>query len=225
MPLRPEFAAAADGGENVDAAAGHPAGAVCSGVSRNLRNLEAAIGGEQGRVCAVSLEVLRHEHEVRDFGAVLRSRFVLRDRHPIGVEPGRRRFDLLRTAVVANQIEARGRDEIGVGEEEAVIDPARATETDGAEAGKFDLLLRPSSIPECEAIETAADVVQGRVQQIVAGRPHLVQRYPLFGLEENLEVSFALQEIIEIDGEQSILGIGRARRCPSQYARREASGP
>ena len=70
VPCGAELAAAANVGEDVDAAAFKPEFADDAGVARCLRDLEAAVGGHQRGVGAVVLDVLAVDDEVGDLGAV-----------------------------------------------------------------------------------------------------------------------------------------------------------
>ena len=70
VPCGAELAAAADVGEDVDAAALEPELADDAGVARGLGDLEAAVGGHEGGVGAVVLDVLAVDDEVGDLGAV-----------------------------------------------------------------------------------------------------------------------------------------------------------
>ena len=70
MPCGAELAAAADVGEDVDAAALEPEFAEGSGVGWRVGDLEAAVCGEEGGVRAVVLEVFAVDDEVGELGAV-----------------------------------------------------------------------------------------------------------------------------------------------------------
>ena len=71
VPGGAELAAAADVGEDEDAAALQPQLADDAGVARGFGDLEAAVGRQQGGVGAVVLDVLAVDDEVGDFGAVV----------------------------------------------------------------------------------------------------------------------------------------------------------
>src|SRR5258708_35842231 len=70
VPGGAELAAAANVGQDEDAAAFKPEFADNAGVARSLRELEAAVGRHQRGVGAVVLDVFAVDDEIRDFGAV-----------------------------------------------------------------------------------------------------------------------------------------------------------
>ena len=81
MPGGTELAAAANVGEDVDAAMLEPQLADVGGIVGRLGDLEAAIGVEQRGVGAVELHVLAMDDEVGDAGAVLGGGFDTARRH------------------------------------------------------------------------------------------------------------------------------------------------
>jgi hypothetical protein len=96
MPAGPELAAAPDVGHGIAAAALEPQLAGQRVIDRQFRQVEAAIGVQQGRVQAVQLLALGMDQEVGDFRAVLGGRRLLLDLQLGGVELGGQGLDRLR---------------------------------------------------------------------------------------------------------------------------------
>ena len=79
VPFRAELAAAADIGDDIDAARLEPRLAERAGIGRGHRHLEPAIAVEQGRRVAVEGEIARPDDEIRHRRAVVRDRLELLD--------------------------------------------------------------------------------------------------------------------------------------------------
>ena len=80
--------------------------------------------------------------------------------------------------------------------------------------GSGDLLAGPLALGRGQAVQAAADVVQGRQQQVVAGGAHAVEGHALCGREQHGEVPVAGQERVQADREQRVLGEGAAAGFP-----------
>ncbi len=224
VPARPELAAAADVGQDVDAAARQPVRADRGGVARLLRDLEAAVAVEQRRAGAVGPVAGRRDEEVRDLRAVLRHRLLLDDVHAGRVEEGRHRLELLGRPA-RHEVERGRRQEVLVGDVELRGVRGGAGDVDGADAGQGDLLARPLVAGRREPPETGADVVERGDQHAVAGRRHGAERHPLGRLEQGGESGATLQEIVEVDGQQRALRVGRSADGPVGAQREEQPGP
>src|SRR5947208_9355517 len=77
MPLRPEFAPAANVGEHEDTTALQPRRACVAAVGRSDRDLESAVPAEQLRISAVVLHASAIDDEERDSRTILRRCFQL----------------------------------------------------------------------------------------------------------------------------------------------------
>jgi hypothetical protein len=138
---------------------------------------------------------------------------VLRDRHPVGGEEHRQRLDLLGCGGLA-VVERVGREEVLVGEEVDVGVVAGADHAGGAQPGQRDLLAGPLPVGEGDAVQLAADVVEGGEQEPLAGAADAAERDPLRRLEQHRERPVAAQQVVEGDGEQRPLAVGRAAHRP-----------
>ena len=211
VPLRAELAAAADVRDHVDAALLEPGRAHAAAVAGHHRHLEAAVAVEEGRVLPVEGEVLPGHLEVRDPRPVLRRGLVLADREALRVEVRRQLLELLRRALADRaEGEARRRQVVGDGQEVVVrllvVHPARAHRAELGHPGQR--LARPRPVLAGQDVDAVAHVVELVEQHVVEGRAEAGERLPLGRLEEHVEAPLALQEALEVRGEEGTRGVG-----------------
>src|SRR5271170_4844309 len=111
MPGWAELAAAADVGDDVNAAFFEPGDADAGAVPWHHRDFEAAIAVLPRGVIAVEFQVFTADLEVGDFGAVLGGGFKLLDFEAVGVEEGGEAFEFFALRGAGGSEVERGRRE------------------------------------------------------------------------------------------------------------------
>src|SRR6185369_15853644 len=96
MPLRPELAAAANVGEDVNAALLEPQLATSRRIGGRLRALKPAISVDERRIVVIERHVAAIDDEIGDLGPVARGSLALIDGEARRIELRRLRHDLVR---------------------------------------------------------------------------------------------------------------------------------
>ncbi len=204
VPARSVLTAAPDVRDHVGSAPLQPRAARHRAVVGGERDLEAAVSVEQGGAGACTRAV-RADHEVRHAGAVPGDREELLHGQARRVEAGRSLLEDLRTAPDRPVVERGRLQEAGDVEEEFVGDVrVRVHHGDGGELGNVrERLARPSGAGAGgEDLDTGADIVHRRQDQVVTGPRVPGQSRPPVGGEQHLRGPVARQEGVEAEGQQ-----------------------
>ena len=178
VPGRTELAAATDVGDHEGAAALQPQLADHRVVDRQLRQVEAAIGVQQGRVGPVQLPILLVDHEVGDGRAVLRGRRLLLDHQVLGLELGGQGLDGLGGGPggVGQFQLRRGQEALDGVEDVVAFVGVRAQRHRGVVDHRQGLGLHAELAAQLQADQAAPDIVIDHGHHAVVGHRHLVDR-------------------------------------------------
>ena len=170
VPGGAELAAAADVGEDEDAAVLEPELADGGGVARGFGDFEAAVGVEQRGVGAVVLHVFAVDDEVGDLGAVFGGGFELLDDVVGGVEAGGLGlFELEGGGGGVADVERERGEEAGDVEEEGVVGVVGGDDADGDVVGDGErFLVQPAGGGRVD-VGAALDVVERGEEEMVFG--------------------------------------------------------
>ncbi len=222
VPGRPVLAAAADVGDDPDAAVFVPGLADAARVAGRQRDLEAAVAVQQRRVLAIGLRALGPDDEVGHLGAVPGRGELLLDAHARRVEEVRARLQQLAlVAVAVGQVQRIGRQEVGVAEEvglgQRVVPRVRVVQLVGGQRageGRRDGAVLPALGRRRDLLDTAGDVVQHVEDHLGARRAVAGQRARGGGREQRLEMAIALQVVGGVAHQQRAARPGPVARGP-----------
>ena len=162
VPLRAEFAAAADIGEDVNPSSFQPGRSDAGAVTRQQGDFKAAIAIEQRGARAVEFQPFPADPEVGNSRAILRCCLVLADGQSVGVEERWQALDLLAVGLAERPVikaggsqKVRDGHEIGIGSM-----PVHAAQSHRAEVGCFNGRASPFAVFTFQHEQLVSDVLQ-----------------------------------------------------------------